>query len=409
MDDTGSRAITNEPVSPNLDRYALGTAVPARILSPDTERETADMLAAARASGEAVVPVGGATMLDIGEAPARYDCALITERLSGIVEYNPGDLTVVVRAGTTLAEVDDALRPHGQFLSLQAPHPQLATIGGALAGNASGPLRFSYGSARDALIGIRVALPNGEIARSGGRVVKNVAGYDLAKLFIGSFGTLGVIVEAAFRVHPRRPVRRTFVVSAPGVAAAAAISADMARLGPGVLSVAVVNAGLARRLGEGGTCVVVVIGGTDRATDELSEAVSSKAGESRAEIRGDAESNRLLDELRDFPAWATARLTGRSDQLHVSAADSSDVDALVYPAIGLSYVHAPRWQPDDVVRLRRLACDVGGHVTLWHRSPALAATAVWGDVGPGIQLMKAVKSVFDPDGIMSPGRFVGDI
>ena len=226
-------------------RYTIGNKVPDRVLHPANEEEAAQLLLAARNAGEAVVPVGGATMLDIGDVPSHYVCAVVTDRMTGIVEYNPGDLTIVVRAGTTLAEVEAELHQHRQFLSLQAPFPERATIGGALAANVSGPLRLAYGSPRDAVIGTRVALPNGQVAKSGGRVVKNVAGYDLSKLFIGSFGTLGIIVEAAFKVFPQPLSRRVLVIPASGCLAAMELASSVARLGPGFLSLVAVNERLA--------------------------------------------------------------------------------------------------------------------------------------------------------------------
>jgi glycolate oxidase FAD binding subunit len=383
--------------------------VPARVLHPAGEQEAADVLLAARDAHEAVVPVGGATMLDIGDVPSRYALAVATDRITGIVEYNPGDLTIVVRAGTTLAEVESELRQHDQFLPLQAPHPERATIGGVLASNASGPLRLAYGSARDSVIGTRVALPNGQIARSGGRVVKNVAGYDLSKLFIGSFGTLGIIVEAAFKVYPRHQASRVLVVSAPDMTAAMTCSTMMAGLGPGLLSMAVVNVRLARSMRLDGPSTVLLVGGTERATAELVAEVNSRARPTGAASFEDSERDRVMDELRDFPGRATVRLSGRALLPHAAVAASEEVEALVYPTIGTTYVHAPWWVPENVAAVRRELALSGGHVVVWRRSPPLDAVSTWGEVGPEISLMRAVKTVFDPQRIMSPGRFVGDI
>jgi glycolate oxidase FAD binding subunit len=383
--------------------------VPTRVLHPASEREVADVLLAARDAHESVVPVGGSTMLDVGNAPSRYDVAVATDRITGIVEYNPGDLTIVVRAGTTLAEVEGELRRHDQYLSLQAPHPERATIGGSLASNTSGPLRVAYGSARDAVIGTRVALPNGQIARSGGRVVKNVAGYDLSKLFIGSYGTLGIIVEAAFKVYPRHASNRVIVVSAPDVPAATALSASLAGVGPGLLSIAVVNALLARSMQLDGPSIVVLVGGTKEAADELVGEIISGARPTGARSLESSEGEHLMDELRDFPGRATVRLSGRSQLPHSAVAASEEVEALVYPTIGTSYVYAPRWVAEDLAAIRQETAQAGGHVVVWHGTPALDTVSTWGDVGPEMSLMRAVKTVFDPQRIMSPGRFVGDI
>lgn len=383
--------------------------IPDRVEHPGDEEEAAQLLLAAREAGETVVPVGGATLLDVGNPPSRYVLAVSTDRISGVVEYNPGDLTVVVRAGTTLAEVEAELRPHRQFLSMQPPFPERATVGGSLAANVSGPMRLAYGSVRDAVIGTRVALPSGDVAKSGGRVVKNVAGYDLSKLFIGSFGTLGLIVEAAFKVFPTPPTRRALVVSADGVADAWDFSVDVVRLGPGLLSVAVVNDRLATAMQLEGASTILLLGGTTEATEELIAEIRSRAKNRMVRILEGAECDALLVAMRDFPGRASVKLSARVPRPYVSAADSRELEALAYPTIGTSFLFDPHWSDDSVSKLRRDAERSGGNVMVWRRSPTLAGVSSWGEIGPELAVMRAVKSVFDPQRIMSPGRFVGDI
>ena len=387
----------------------MAGVIPARVTHPGDAGEAAETLAAARENGEAVVAGGGGTMLQIGDRPRRYTAALCTDRLRGIVEYNPGDLTIVVRAGTTLAEVGAELRPHGQYLSLEAPRPEHATIGGALAANATGPARLAHGTARDAVIGMRMALPSGQIARSGGRVVKNVAGYDLAKLFIGSFGTLGVIVEAAFKVLPIPQAQRVMVAEAPELAAAAMAGDAVARLGPGVRTVAVVNEQLAARLGLTGTAIVVAIGGTEGAVRELQGRMASLAGSEPYRELADDAGERLLAGLRDFPGRAALRVSGRNVDPGRVLAARDGAAALVYPAIGTTYLAAPDVADEKVAELRRSLARVGGQVTLWQGAERPHGVSTWGETGSQLALMRAVKSTFDPAGVMSPGRFVGGI
>lgn len=348
-------------------------------------------------------------MLDIGDAPSRYELAVTTKQIAGIVEYNPGDLTIVVRAGTTLAEVESELARHNQCFSLQAPYPDRSTVGGALATNSYGPLRLAYGSARDAVIGTRVALPNGEIARSGGRVVKNVAGYDLSKLFIGSFGTLGLIVEAAFKVFPRPQVSRVVLVPAHDLSTALRFAESLAGFGPGLLSLAVMNSQFAREEGLEGSTTVAIVGGTVRATDEYAARVKSHAGSLLARSLNDSEGNRLMRTLQDFPGRATVRLSARSVLPHQSSATAEDVEALIYPTIGSSYVFAPRWHAEHIAQVRRDLARAGGYLVVWHGTPDLYGVSSWGEPGHDVSLMRAVKSTFDPERIMSPGRFVGGI
>ncbi|HEY8862128.1 MAG TPA: FAD-binding oxidoreductase, partial [Candidatus Limnocylindria bacterium] len=175
---------------------------------PVTPEACAELLRACADAGRTVRVRGGGTKSDPDRLP-ETDVALETTGLDGIVDHVPEDLTVTVRAGISLAALRDALASHGQFLPLDPPHvARGATVGGVIGANSNGFGRYRYGSVRDLLLGIRAALPDGTIARAGGRVVKNVAGYDLDKLFIGSFGTLGVVVEATFKILPLPPVTK---------------------------------------------------------------------------------------------------------------------------------------------------------------------------------------------------------
>src|SRR5262249_45858493 len=159
----------------------------------------------------AVCPRGSGTKRGLGSPPRRCDLIVSTERLDQVVEYAPANLTVVAQAGVTLASLQQTLAPANQHLPLDPPFASAATLGGIVATNASGPRRLGYGTARDLVIGTRVATTGGLLTRSGGRVVKNVAGYDLNKLYIGSLGTLGLIVEIGFKIAPRPALQTTVV------------------------------------------------------------------------------------------------------------------------------------------------------------------------------------------------------
>jgi glycolate oxidase FAD binding subunit len=188
--------------------------VPARfVAAPGSANQAAAVVRLAAVHDLSTVVPGAATKLDWGSPPERLDLVLDTRRLTGVVEHAAGDLIVVVRAGTPLADLSPKLAAAGQQLALDAPLPG-ATVGGTVAVNTSGPRRMAYGTVRDLLIGVTIVRPDGVLARAGGKVVKNVAGYDLGKLVTGSYGTLGLITECAFRLHPvpeasavlRRPV-----------------------------------------------------------------------------------------------------------------------------------------------------------------------------------------------------------
>src|SRR6516225_4578305 len=183
-------------------RDALCGVQPQFLLEPATEQQLATALRLADESKLAVIPSGGGTKLGWGNAPSRADLILSTARLNRILEHAWADLTVTVEAGCTIETLQQTLALHGQCLALDPLWPEKATVGGILSTNDSGALRLRFGALRDLIIGVTIALPDGTLASSGGKVVKNVAGYDLPKLVTGAFGTLGVITRAVFRLHP---------------------------------------------------------------------------------------------------------------------------------------------------------------------------------------------------------------
>ena len=188
--------------------------------APATAAELAATLQAADEAGNAVAAVGGGTQLDLGMPPSRLDVVIDTTGLNRVVEYEPADLTVTVEAGIRFAELQRILGEQGQFLALDPAVQDGATIGGVIATNTSGPLRLSYGTPRDLVIGTRVANPDGTLTHAGGRVVKNVAGYDLNKLYIGSLGTLSIVVELSFKLAPIPPSLEAVVGQVPDLDAA---------------------------------------------------------------------------------------------------------------------------------------------------------------------------------------------
>jgi glycolate oxidase FAD binding subunit len=190
----------SEAINPEM--FAVDGKVPKEVWKVETEEQLSEALRTAHLNSLAVIPLGNGTKRHIGLPPVRYDVALALRSLQGIVEYSPDDLVVIVRAGTTLAELQKVLSERNQFLPTDPPFPERATIGGVVASSMAGPTRCLYGSVREHLLGVKVAQPDGTITRFGGKVVKNVAGYDVTKLYVSSFGTLGVIVEAAFKVRP---------------------------------------------------------------------------------------------------------------------------------------------------------------------------------------------------------------
>ncbi len=195
----------------------INGVVPTTVVSPGSPEEVAAILRTANDKGLVVMPAGGGTQQDIGGVPERIDILLSLARMNGIEHYDPGDLTVGVNAGTPFAAAQEKLAEHQQWLPCDAANLERATFGGLLATGAAGPLKCAFGGMRDFCIGIQFVTADGKIAKGGGRVVKNVAGYDLMKLMIGSYGSLAVITKANFKVFPRPRQTRTFVCAFPSL------------------------------------------------------------------------------------------------------------------------------------------------------------------------------------------------
>ena len=183
--------------------YVVDGRSPEAVAFPGSKEEVAAVVLAAAEAEMPVTPWGGGTKMGIGAPPQRWGLVLALKRLNRLLEHEPGDLTATVEAGMTLGALQRELGGRGQWLSLDPAHPDEATLGGILSSNAAGPRRHLYGSCRDLLIGVTVVTAAGALVKGGGKVVKNVAGYDLPKLFIGAFGTLGVVVEATVKLRPR--------------------------------------------------------------------------------------------------------------------------------------------------------------------------------------------------------------
>ncbi|MGH9491907.1 MAG: FAD-binding oxidoreductase [Terriglobales bacterium] len=194
-----------------LEKLAVEEVAPAVAVAPGSPEEVAAVLRFACGHNLTVVPAGGFTRQGIGGVPERVDIVLETRRLAGLEHYDPGDLTLGAGAGMTLGALEEKLAAHQQFLPIESAHTDRETVGGLLAAAASSPLRHGFGGLRDYCIGVKFVTGDGRLAKGGGRVVKNVAGYDLMKLLIDSFGTLGVIVSANFKVFPRPRQTRTFL------------------------------------------------------------------------------------------------------------------------------------------------------------------------------------------------------
>ena len=376
-----------------------------RVLPADAT-ECAGLLADAERERRTVRIVGSNTKAYVGDVVAT-DIEIGTARLGGVIDHEPADLTVTVGAGIRLAELAEVLERAGQFLPLDPPHAEEATIGGVIAANSNGFWRARYGAVRDLLIGTRVALADGSVARAGGRVVKNVAGYDLDKLLVGSFGTLGVIVEATFKVLPR-PVASDGLVAGFARSADAFGTADAIIRGASRVEACVVerSEGTAWRLAvqaRGSKATV------KRAIEDARREAATRQGETR-------ELGDTLVTLRELPARATEGALVRvslplaaSPAYAETAARLASLDALVADAAS-GVIRAHLLGDDDAVvrdaeALLVAARVVGGAGRIERRAEQLRSRlSTWPTRPNGDFLMRRIKDAFDPAGVLEPGR-----
>jgi glycolate oxidase FAD binding subunit len=333
--------------------------------------------------------------------------------LDKIIEHVWADLTVTLEAGCTLQKLQDALSQHGERLALDALWPERATIGGVLSTNDSGALRLRFGALRDLIIGVTIALPDGTLASSGGKVVKNVAGYDLPKLMTGALGTLGVITRAIFRLHPLPKIART-------------VSASMGNLEAAQRAVhAVQNSKLAhtamqvRAAHDAAPEVDVLFEGTDAGLT-AQETHLKKLLEPASAAEAPPSIWNARQEL-----WASSDFAGIV-KFTVLPADIANKVEMVGRAAGR---HQIRWKavaeatgigwlrldgsPDYLhSAMRELRTELergGGSLIVLHRPAGIAPLEAWGNAGDALPLMRAVKQQFDPKSTLNPGRFVGGI
>ena len=401
-----------KPKTLAAEPFRLGALQPARAVEPRDAGEVAALLREANEAGEAVVVHGGGTLQRAANPPARYDVAISLRKLDALHEYDPHDLTAGVGAGMTVAALQRALAEHGQFLPLDAPLASRATVGGTLAAGWTGPRRAAYGRPRDLLIGITAALADGTLASSGGMVVKNVTGYDMGKLYVGSHGTLGAIVRANFKVLPAPPVRRLAIAPFEEESRGRALAHVLAlQLEPAAL---LMIDGFREAPPPARPRIVALLEGSDqlveRATRELRSALGAAGIAETRLLDGDDAARAyqaVLDAYLACDAETSVTFLGRglpseasSRAAHVRAAVPR-AETIVDLRTGdvAVRVHEETSSPvrDLLGRAVVLAAGDGVGVDAWGAPPAAIAT------------MRALKAEFDPRGVLAPGRFVGGI
>ena len=424
------RVLTGEQV----DGYEVDGLRPTAVALPESVDEVSAVLAAACKQRAAVVPWGGGTAMALGNLPRTYDLALVTRSLGRVLEYQPADLTLTVQAGITMAALADELKRHGQFLPLDAPEE--ATLGGVLATGTFGPWRHAYGPVRDWVLGVRVVHADGRVTKAGGRVVKNVAGYDMTKLYLGSLGTLGIVVEASLKVTPLPAMEETWAAVRPSSVEAVRLALDAGSRGLRLAALTV-----AGPLGPDGP--LATAGLDHRGYAVLAQAVGIRAAVERS--------------LRDLDAVAADHgLTGGGTRLNGSDQVWGSLRDLARPTLSdnvllVRALLSPRRLSPWLERTAALAAKTGlapalaAHVgagcvfTRWQGPglggergrgllAALSESAVtlggaaivdgcavelkhhvdvWGRTRADFALMRRLKEQFDPHRTLNPGRFLG--
>jgi len=424
--------------------YSVDGQRPDMLISPSTVEEISQVLSLALEERQAVVPWGGGTQMGLGNPLRRGDMALRLSSLDKVREHQPADLTVTVEAGITLSNLQAYLAPFGQHLPLDAPLPHMATIGGVLAANTGGPRSLFYGLARDLLIGIRVIHAGGKITKGGGRVVKNVAGYDMNKLYIGSLGTLGVIVEATFKIAPLPKAEATVIVPLDNLNIADELSLDIRSSSWRPLAMELLSGMAIERLDKdcpadlpgSSFALVVELGGMDKAVarqvEELKGICSTK-GVSYQVLEEQDQQKELWRAIRDFgrnekdvPIMILKKGVlptdiGKLLEELPPMADRYGLRQATISRAGRGVAYSYWWSAgntdgmeDSLVTLigglRSLTDKLGGTVVVESCPLAVKERVdVWGASKDEERLMRRIKEQFDPKGVLNPGRFVGGL
>ncbi len=369
----------------DLSRWAIDGSAPARVSRPATAAEVAEVIGAADRAREAVVLWGGGTRISVGAPPARYDAAVDLTGLRGVVEHSPSDLVCTVRAGTTLAELAAELARAGQRWPVEVAYPDRATVGGTIAGASPGPSRLRHQHLRDWVIGCEAVLGDGMRAKAGGRVVKNVTGFDLARFYSGSYGTLVAIVEVHLKLVAADEATRVLVLQDGDIQRLAALGGALRASLP-------VDALVLRTAPE--PALYVRIAGIPAAVDRLARDVCARAPFAERPVGA-------IAELADLPAQgpSVARLAvppGREPE-HLEGS------GLAYLGTGIAFRFGAT--VDELRALRERCEAAGGGLVLERGSPEeKRALGVWGRPGLPAHVARSLKERFDPHGVLAPGR-----
>ena len=410
--------------------YAFDGYLPKAVVCPESVSDIQAVLRFAAKAGMSVVPAGAGTKLGIGNIPEKVDIVLAMTRLNNVIEYEPADLTVTVEAGLRLAELQSVLARQRQSLVLDPASADRCTLGGIVSANASGARRLRHGTPRNQVLGLRVVRPDGTQVKSGGKVVKNVAGYDLNKLYIGAFGTLGIITEVSLKLAPL-PAREA-VLTADFHGIRDAVDAGLKVVGSQTLPLFVNLSINGDAPGADKPRLIVGFGGdAETVAWQLTacrEIIAGSAPIDTAVIEGEAQ-QRLEGAIQEFhadtrnPETVIVKLNLKRTDIAGMAERIADSEWAGRPGMmaflgsGVLYVIVPIGLDADfqavagrLTDLREAAVECQGNLIIEAAPPLLKRHVdVWGAVGGTLGLMKRLKTELDPGGLLNPGRFVANL
>jgi glycolate oxidase FAD binding subunit len=394
---------------------------PALLVKPGSSAETARCLEICSRFRSRVVPAGLMTWLECGNPVRAVDVVISLCRMSKVTDYNPADLTISTEAGIAMKDLSQIIKNENQWLPLDAPGR--GTLGGVVACGSSGPLRLGYGTPRDYVIGLRLAHIDGAQSKSGGRVVKNVAGYDLNKLYVGSFGTLAVITDVILKLRPLPAASATTIIEAAGPPSGPQLLYDFAskimssRLRPA--SLFVVNQRMSARLGltaKGHAMLVRFVESEAAVRDQVN----------RLKKLGDASDFTIsIEDKADDPLWSLIADLDASSEVALKASVTVSRARMAleicerrFPGcigaadlgMGLIRLGIGHEDPDLIAGIKQARAQIeslGGTLVIERAPSSIRREAdAWGDAGPAVKIMRALKQSFDPNCLLSPGRFV---
>jgi glycolate oxidase FAD binding subunit len=402
---------------------AVAGVVPSAVFEPRTREECVACFEEARRRRLSLAIVGGGTKLGLGTAPRRLDAIVSTTRLDRVVEHSPSDQVVVAEAGITLARLQATLAVSGQRLACDAPQADRATLGGLLATNDFGPLRTRFGSLRDLVLGVSVLRADAAVVRGGGKVVKNVAGYDVPKLMVGALGTLGMIETVTLRLHPLAELVRTVRMDGLSQEGLRALVVLLRREQLEPCAVAALGVGDAFdalvRFEGFGVAVDDACRELQLAAAELGRPVAPLSHEAAAAAWADHDAARTAGQVRlkiAAPPSALARVA--QEILRPLAAALHAGRIVAYPTLGLAFVTGGAPESADPGAFAAAVADARARLStspgslVIHDLPLALrgpGTDVWGAPPPALPVMRRLKERFDPEGRLNAGRFVGGL